>query len=632
VRDLIALARRARDDERGFTMIIAMGVLLVLMGLGTAALLAVGGDLNGSSYARSQKQALAAAQAGLDWYEAQLSNDPSYWTKCTTGPTPSDMKSQVPPATGPPVNDPWNGVGTDPRRWRTISPTEQYTIELLPANGAAACSTASPDTTFVDQTTRTFRIRTIGRAGAPPAGCGTGGARACPPTRTLVATFHRQSFLDYLYFTDRETYDPLLEMFAWKTPDLHGNPTATTSPVDFAGSWAPSNCSNPYWDPNTPRAAQSLTGETVTFTPTAGSLNGQLQTFTNQTMSCPELSFANADTINGPFHSNDSIQVCGHPTFGRSLADSIEIANQNPDTAADPINGDDTLGKPSWRPCNPTDPINNSPNFKGTPNLHAKTLAMPASNASLASSAMQFTGKTTITLNGTTISVTAKSGYGTPSSYSGAFPASGVIYVNNGSDCTMTYNPLDPRSSAAWDKCAVAYVKGHYKGNLTIASAQDIVIQSDATNNGVKKDDNNSMLGLVANNWVRVDHPVASPPAKWDEWLNCASGEPAGVQKTIQIDAAILAINDSFIVDNWLCGGAHAPVVNGGDGGGLIVNGVIAQKYRGPVSYRSVSGNVVHGYAKIYNYDDRLRYRSPPQFLDPAQAAWTAGRVTEQVG
>ena len=89
----------------------------------------------------------------------------------------------------------------------------------------------------------------------------------------------------------------------------------------------------------------------------------------------------------------------------------------------------------------------------------------------------------TCTLNGTTLTVSAHAGYGTPTSYSGPIPASGVIYVNNGSDCTMTYDPLDPRSSAAWDKCAVAYVKGHYKGSLTIFSAQDIVIQSDAINN-----------------------------------------------------------------------------------------------------------------------------------------------------
>ena len=37
------------------------------------------------------------------------------------------------------------------------------------------------------------------------------------------------------------------------------------------------------------------------------------------------------------------------------------------------------------------------------------------------------------------------------------------------------------------------------------------------------------------------------------------------------------------------------------------------------------------GYTKDYNYDNRLRYRSPPYFLDPIQAAWRIIRSNEQV-
>ena len=37
------------------------------------------------------------------------------------------------------------------------------------------------------------------------------------------------------------------------------------------------------------------------------------------------------------------------------------------------------------------------------------------------------------------------------------------------------------------------------------------------------------------------------------------------------------------------------------------------------------------GYTKDYWYDDRLKYRNPPLFLDPVNAAWGILRETEQL-
>jgi hypothetical protein len=37
---------------------------------------------------------------------------------------------------------------------------------------------------------------------------------------------------------------------------------------------------------------------------------------------------------------------------------------------------------------------------------------------------------------------------------------------------------------------------------------------------------------------------------------------------------------------------------------------------------------VANGYAKNYNYDDRLRYQEPPSFFDPVQSAWHIQRET----
>jgi hypothetical protein len=85
----------------------------------------------------------------------------------------------------------------------------------------------------------------------------------------------------------------------------------------------------------------------------------------------------------------------------------------------------------------------------------------------------------------------------------------------------------------------------------------------------------------------------------------------------LEVDAAILALQHSWIVDNYDCGLA----------GKLTVKGAIAQEYRGPVG----TGGHATGFLKDYHYDKRLRYRSPPYFLSPVDASWTAVRLNEQV-
>ena len=90
----------------------------------------------------------------------------------------------------------------------------------------------------------------------------------------------------------------------------------------------------------------------------------------------------------------------------------------------------------------------------------------------------------------------------------------------------------------------------------------------------------------------------------------------------MQIDAAILALNHSFIADNWFCGN---PL------GTLTINGAIAQKFRGTVSTFSSGSTVATGYAKSYNYNRALRYREPPYFIAPTESAWKIVRQNEQV-
>jgi hypothetical protein len=73
--------------------------------------------------------------------------------------------------------------------------------------------------------------------------------------------------------------------------------------------------------------------------------------------------------------------------------------------------------------------------------------------------------------------------------------------------------------------------------------------------------------------------------------------------------SALITVQHSFRVQNYQYG---TTVV-----GTLTVNGAIAQKYRGIVGLVGDSG-----YAKNYVYDQRLKYDSPPKFLNPVASAW----------
>jgi hypothetical protein len=151
-------------------------------------------------------------------------------------------------------------------------------------------------------------------------------------------------------------------------------------------------------------------------------------------------------------------------------------------------------------------------------------------------------------------------------------------------------------------------VRGTYSGPLTIAAENDVIIDGNLTRSG------NGMLGLIANNFVRVYHPYQSQTSK----SSCGSTPGGSPLTNLNIAAAILAIQHSFIVDHYNCGSSL---------GTLTVNGAIGQKFRGAVGTFSGS-TLVSGYQKNYNYDDRLRYVSPPHFLDPVESAWHIQRQT----
>ena len=250
--------------EHGFSMIIVMGVMAASALFVAAAFAAANGDLPLTRDSQDRKQAYAAAEAGINYYQYHLNQDPDYWTRCTNVPAPNATENQ-------PVNQKWITGTTDPRRWRKVAgtPTE-YTLELMPAPGLHELRREQPE--HDDRPGDGHVQDPLDRAAR---------ARAASSSAASSRQFRRRSFLDFLYFTDFETTDPI-------------NYDADDQ------AWAQANCGDRYRD--------------------------------QRDDSCREIQFAqsDADAIKGPLHTNDDILTCGTPVFGRNSADSIEFSGPAP--------------------------------------------------------------------------------------------------------------------------------------------------------------------------------------------------------------------------------------------------------------------------------------------------------------
>jgi hypothetical protein len=316
---------------------------------------------------------------------------------------------------------------------------------------------------------------------------------------------------------------------------------------------------------------------------------------------CENINFFEVDEIKGPLHTEDTAQVCGEPTFGRNSQDLIEFKG--------------------WWVGNSTC-SNNGLNVKGTlvPQKNVTTLEPPPSNSSLSTIAGKtYTGKTTIVLTGETMTVTNN---GTTTS-GVAYPSNGVIYVANSSCGVTTYTPYNP-SYTADSGCGNVYVKGNYTKSLTIAAENDVVINGNVTTpteeeEGQQVPSTGAVLGLIANNFVRIYHPLSG--TRGNEHGECGSSTNKTNEDLTNptIYAALLAVKHSVIVDNFDCGAEL---------GSLTIYGAIAQIFRGFVSVGGSGGSIAHGYAKNYNYDDRFQVESPPSFLNPVKAPWRVRRET----
>ena len=571
------LLRARLAGEHGFAMVAVISVMMVASLAAVAAVYATDSDQPFSARDRITKQAYAAAEAGVNDYLARLVADVDYWRQCNDPTNPSLSGDQ-------------NRTGAGARKWVPVKGSNaSYSVEILGANNKAQCITSDLPGSVVDATTGTLRIRATGRVAEDG------------PKRSVVTTFKRKGFLDYVYFTDLETLDP--QWYKVDSGGLPTNPDVVTWAQDKVNG-----CSKYFRDDRKavryPDTGQRL--ENGTWVDWDGPEDSP------DTPDCGEINFVTGDNQNGPFHTNDEILVCGSPKFGRYPSDDIEVSAPPPPPAT-------TAGSDAgWRACTGNSgsrPGVNDPGQtagdRGTWRKSAEILEIPPSNAEMKTEALpnyRFHGRTTIELNGTNMTVTTRRSPGGPvRTQTAQIPNNGVIWVSNDTSGSCAgYNTL-LAEHAPETGCGDVWVKGNYSRSVTIGTENDIVVEGN-----IARNNEDAMLGLVADNWVRVHHKTQS--ASGSGYCNAATGNPTNVS----IDAAILAVNDSFTVDRYYCGGSL---------GTLTVRGAIAQNYRGPVG----TGSGSTGYIKNYNYDERLRFRSPPHFLDPVKAAWKVQSQVEQV-
>ena len=380
--------------QQGFTTVTLMGVLAVGGLLVAAGFAAVDGDISLAREDQDYKQSYGAAEGGLQWYLNRLGQDNNFYVRCTSVPPPNATESA-------PVNQKWDGVGSDPRIWRKLPGEEaEYAVELVPAPGFPGCVQNNQYSMIDPNGNLTIRV--------------TG--RSLGEYRTVLATLRRANFIDFIYFTDFETLDP----GAYATPDDTADATAQCS---------------------TYRASR--------------------------TSFCTEIQFTATDVINGPFHTNDSLRICGGATFGRSTRDAIEI-----------------VGTPAWE----NGGCAASPNVVGTLVNPASVLALPPSNAAIegvVQPAYKFKGRTHIALNGANMTVTTGYDVGVVTTTTMPLPSNGVIYVDNSNtgSCAAGGYVREQRYTGTGrgspTSCGNAWISGTYSNDLTIAADNDVIIEGE---------------------------------------------------------------------------------------------------------------------------------------------------------
>jgi hypothetical protein len=447
-----------------------------------------------------------------------------------------------------------------------------YVPVYNPGYSVTSCTSGTAISAMIDPNSGTLRIEFTGYAG--PTNPSTGVPEI---TKTVVASFRKPSPLDFLWYTDHEMEDPALNS-ACQGEKYYYQYTGANKP--------PSSC---------------------------------------------EINWVSGDTMDGPSYTNDQYLIYSgdDPTFGR--AGTNDVTESSAPESSVCVNS--ACQKATFQGQTPPT-VAGAANVPLPPSV-ASTQLLADANAN----GDVFSGTTTIDLtanpDGTESAVISNC----PGSTSTAACTSKwlnttitnvppIIYVQSGSGCPTTYSASTyslNSSGQYYGPCGDVYIHGTYNQPLTIVSDHDIIVvgnqskticYTDASNStascladpglttttdGNGNPTGSATVGLVAGDFVRVMHPATSG---------------INTPQAITIDAAILTLQHSFMVDNY-SSGQNNPQPK------LTVHGAIAQRYRGIVGQVGTTG-----YLKDYHYDDRLKVILPPYLFSISTAGWVISRET----
>ncbi len=584
------------------TTIILGAVLMafVATGLSTAT-----SGLQATTTDQNSTRASDAAYAGVQDYLSRLNADGGYAGYGNGAARFSSGSALATPTTANPAFG-LGAAGT----WATV------------ADGTASVGACPPSTTPTpcfryEVDNRQFTASGIVRLRS------TG--RYAQSTSSIVATIKRQGFVNFLYFTDYETQDPVVSgnstcvAYAWQaTRDPDG-----TCTIRFA---ATDTLSGPLHTNDTPAVCGTLFKAQVTtanpktpvvVTP-AGCAQGRYDYPGGKPISVAKIEMPATNTGMRAQTRSDLVNTTGclytGPTVVQYLGDG-RMTVWSPWTKYTNITASTTTGS--------------NPAKCGTPGTGAGQLGSSA-GATVAeldqnllyvqtvpgSGDPNYSATTTLPNGVTCIGSDGRTSVQEASSSVGwkfgpwAFPTTGEA-APDGWDANAGIGNWS--GTGAWSTSLPAYncrngdlfVSGTYTTQTTAASDDYVYV----IGNVLAKDKTQDVLGLVGNNAVLVWNPVNASNAAL--LTGTASQRPDGSAGR-EIDASLLSVAHTFQVQNYNRATSR---------GTLSVFGSIAQKFRGPVATSS-NGSLATGYAKDYQYASLLGTVTPPYFLAPSSTTF----------
>lgn len=608
-------AQRGTPAEAGYAMVSMLLVVTFLTTVLTVTLTYAGNSGLHARKSQDRGAAVAAAHAGVEYYLSRLHECPTFWRSPCSGTAP-------PPA------------------WVSLSPP---TTEWVPVPGAAGATLASFRYSVLStpaDSYRGIRLRSTGRIN------GVEGS--------LTVDLQRSSFLDYVYYSDKEALDPDLIRNDMYPPRRYRIEPPTSCGVDcevierqrHGVSAAHANRCAAYWYGTS--AAPGRAGrngnfiEVVTDTqrnPTTGAITYRTYNV-NVGRNC-DIRFGAGDIIDGRLYTKDAILISnsssgGKPWFQGPVQTYWQSTGVTP--AADPA-------KP-WRAVRTGDaPVTDQqPSF--VPEITAESVDLPPTNGALRNLTVPgalgclYTGPTSVVMRADGLldvhsphTPAANPGCGSfpsdvPQTIS--LPGNGVLFVDPlpaGTSCKPgrilgTY-PLPGEKlfdTAAKCRQGDLYLRGTLAGQLTVASAHDVIVTGSVLyRDGLAGQD---ILGIVADGFVKVYKALGcSVPAPDGYTCNNEQYVDLGravdsASSSLTIYAAIAANRHSFTAQQYTRGSALDVI--------RVVGGIY-QKYRGPVGANPVNGGFRD---KDYRHDRRLVYLTPPHFLDPVRAGWVVAATS----